>query len=46
MITTTWQILWMPCADDGHCVARDEDPQAADTTRASRKSEAAATRLS
>jgi hypothetical protein len=46
MITTTWQILWMPRADEGHCVARDEDPQPATATRASKDSAAVATRFS
>jgi hypothetical protein len=47
MITTTWQILWMPRADDGHgLLTRDEDPQPADTTRASRNSPAPRARFS
>jgi hypothetical protein len=46
MITTTWQILWMPWADEGHCacLARGEDPQPVSAPAASKNSEAAATK--
>jgi len=46
MITTTWQILWIPRFEAGQSVADDEDPQPASTATASRNGTTRGTSLS
>jgi hypothetical protein len=46
MITTTWQILWMPRCEAGQRTPDEEEPQPAAATAASRSRATVVARLS